>query len=50
MNPAELAAWVADLRAAQDLPPTVQNATSLDRIATLWRPPAEDKRARRRAS
>lgn len=48
MTPEELAAWVADLRATQGLPPTVQNATSLSRIATIMRS-AQPQRVRRRA-
>lgn len=48
MTPAELAAWVADLRVSQGLPPTVENPTSLSRIAALMRA-AEPQRVRRRA-
>lgn len=49
MTPAELAEWVADLRASQGLPPTVENPTSLNRIAALMRCAPEPQRVRRRA-
>lgn len=39
MTASELAAWVADLRKQQGLPPTVENSTALERVATLLRHP-----------
>lgn len=37
MTPAELAQWVAKLRAAQGLPPKVENPSTLQHIADLMR-------------